>query len=171
MSHQNLANTPAYSLPDGYLIRRYSSGDEKLWFQIQSAADPYNTIRRDLFRNTFGNDSSVLVERQLFLLDPQEKPVGACTAWFDDHQFGQRYGRIHWLAIDPDSQGKGLSKPLLSAACRRLQALGDDKAYLSTSTARIAAIKLYMSFGFQPEINGVEDESVWNQLHRHIKRV
>lgn len=169
MSREDLAGTPVFPLPDGYVIRAYSPGDEHTWVQIQSAADRYNTITLELFRNEFGDDPSVLAERQLFLLDPQGKAVGTATAWFDDDHHGQPYGRIHWVAVHPSSQGRGLSKPLLSAACSRLQELGHGKAYLITSTGRIAAINLYLRFGFLPEIQGAEDEAVWAQLNKHLK--
>ncbi|TFH14420.1 MAG: GNAT family N-acetyltransferase [Lentisphaerales bacterium] len=169
LAHEHLADTPEYSTPDGYAIRAYCPGDEHLWLEIESAAERYITITAELFLNEFGDDPRVLAERQLFLIDPQGKAIGTATAWFDDDYHGQRYGRIHWVAIHPSYQGRGLSKPLLSAACSRLRALGHDRAYLVTATGRISAINLYLHFGFTPEIRGAEDASVWAEMKGHLK--
>jgi GNAT superfamily N-acetyltransferase len=52
------------------------------------------------------------------------------------------------VAILPDYQGRGLSKPLLSQALRRLWELGHTRAYLTTSAERMVALRLYERFGF-----------------------
>ena len=45
-----------------------------------------------------------------------------------------------------------MSRPLLSAVCERMVALGDQAAYLVTATGRIPALNLYFGFGFLPDI-------------------
>ncbi len=171
MCRDSLTGIPVYSLPHSYQIRSYLPGDEHEWVRIESAADQFNVISIELFRKEFGNDPAPLFERQLYLLDGQGTAIGTATAWFDDAHRGQSYGRIHWVAIHPDHQGKGLSKPLMSSVCSRLHELGHEKAYLVTSSARISAIKLYTQFGFRPEIHGAEDKSVWDQLNGHLRNL
>jgi GNAT superfamily N-acetyltransferase len=109
-----------------------------------------------------------LPERQLFLLDCEGVAVGTATAWFNNDYRGEKCGRIHWVAIVPEHQGRGLSKPLLSAACRRLEELGHHKAYLVTSSVRIPAISLYLRFGFAPDVRSDEDKKVWNEIMEHV---
>lgn len=65
------------------------------------------------------------------------------------------HGRLHWLAIHPDWQGRGLAKPLISAALTLL-AQHHDSAYLMTQIERQAAIHLYQKFGFEPVIDPPE---------------
>lgn len=168
MYRATLDNLPDYPLPAGYQIRPFVPGDEQEWVRIESATERFIPITAEVFFKEFGTDSKLLAERQLFLVNPHGVAIGTATAWLDDNHYGQSYGRFHWLAIHPDWQGRGLSKPLLAQTCRRLRELGHDKAYLVTSTARLKAIKLYLKFGFLPEIRGAEDEQIWGQLREPL---
>ena len=95
--------------------------------------------------------------------------MGTATAWSGDLFPGQPIGRIHWVAIVPDRQGQGLAKPLLAATCRRLRALGHERAYLTTSTARLPAINLYLLFGFQPLVGSPEAYQAWQAVRPRLK--
>ena len=105
-----------------------------------------------------------LRRRQCYLLAPTGEVVGTGTAWFNNNLEGARWGRVHWLAIMPEFQGRGLAKPLMTSICRRLRELGHEHVYLSTSTARRAAIGLYLKFGFAPVIRSEEDGAAWREV-------
>ncbi len=169
MRRETLANLPDYPLPPGFQVRHYAEGDEQEWVRIESAAER-DPITLELFRKEFGNDPVLLAERQLFLLNPQGMAIGTATAWFDDNYQGHPFGRFHWLAIHPDWQGRGLSSPLVARTCGQLRALGHDQAYLVTSTGRLQAIRLYLKFGFVPEIRGLEEEQIWAQVYEQLER-
>ena len=94
--------------------------------------------------------------------------MGTATAWFDENHRGRPFGRVHWVAVVPENQGCGLSKPLLSRVCSALRELGHEDAYLTTSTVRVPAIRLYMQFGFVPEINSEEDTRVWGEMEKYL---
>jgi ribosomal protein S18 acetylase RimI-like enzyme len=63
--------------------------------------------------------------------------------------------------MPPSEFARGLSKPLLSAACERLCALGYTSAFLITSTTFVPAVNLYRQFGFEPAIKNKEDRAKW----------
>jgi len=105
-----------------------------------------------------------LRQRQCYLLAPTGAVIGTGTAWFNNNFEGARWGRVHWLAIMPAFQGRGLAKPLMTSICRRLRELGHEHVYLSTSTALHAAIGLYLKFGFEPLIQSPEDVVVWREV-------
>jgi len=151
MSRPTLDRIPEHALPQGFSFHWYEPGDESKWVAIHILADKFNEIGMDLYRKEFGDDETILRERQCFLLDPEGNAIGTATAWHGDESHGTEWGRVHWVAIVPTMQGRGLAKPLLSTVCERLRSLGHRKAYLVTSTARIPAINLYRSFGFQLE--------------------
>lgn len=164
MVRGNLENLPEFVFPPGLSLRWYRPGDEALWRQIHLAADHLNRITSDLFLQQFGSDTALLTQRQCYLFGGEGEAIGTGTAWFDDQFEGARYGRVHWIAIVPGYQGRGLGKPLLAAVCQRLRQLGHDRAYLSTSTARLPAIKLYLRFGFAPLIRSEAEDAFWRGI-------
>ncbi len=176
MVRETLENIPAYSLPPGYAFHWYQPGDEARWVAIQAAADRHNVITPELFVKQFRAVDARLEERQCYLLDAsaggQRTPadaIGTATAWVDDLAGDPAAGRIHWVAIHPAAQGRGLAKPLMTAVCRRLQALGHRTAYLTTSMARPVAIGLYLKFGFVPVLASDEDRARWQRYVAHAK--
>ncbi len=164
MVRENLEDVPRFELPPPYTLRWYRPGDEEAWLEIHQRADKYNVATPELFEQQFGTDADTLGRRQCYLCDPDGAAIGTATAWFDDDYRGRAWGRVHWVAVVPERQGQGLSKPLLSRVCLRLRELGHERAYLSTQTVRIRAINLYLKFGFAPEIEDDGDARAWRQV-------
>jgi GNAT superfamily N-acetyltransferase len=168
MIRENLDNIPDYTFPAGYSIRWYRPGYEEYWQAVQSLADEYTRVTPDLFHEQFGTNTQLLSERQCFLCDGEDNIIGTASAWLDNHG-GKSFGRIHWLAIIPQQQGRGLAKPLLTTVCKRLKELGHSRTYLTTQSVRIPAINLYAKFGFAPVIGTDHDREIWRKLQKHIK--
>lgn len=164
MLRENLDNFPQFVLPPRFSLRWYGPGDEENWFFIQSQADHHNQITPELFSCQFGADQRLLAGRQCYLLDSRRAAIGTGTAWFNDDFEGAKVGRVHWVAILPEFQGRGLAKPLMSAICARLHELGHKRVYLSTSSARLPAIKLYLQFGFVPLIRSEIEAVCWSRI-------
>lgn len=160
MVRPNLEDLPQAVLPAGFLLRDFRDGDEQAWVDIHIPADPHH--RHDIanYRREFGADQETIRRRQIFLCDPAGRAIGTTTAWFDAAR-GPAWGRIHWVAIMPPWQGRGLSKPMLTAACRRLRELGHSQAVLTTQTVRPRAVGLYLRFDFVPEITCADDAAAW----------
>jgi GNAT superfamily N-acetyltransferase len=168
MIRPGLDGIPDCALPAGYAIRWYEKGDESMWAQIQQQADQYNTITPQTFAHEFGTDVGALEARQCYLYDSAMTPIGTASAWYGDARRGADWGRVHWVAILPDMQGRGLSKPLLTIICHRLRELGHTRTYLDTETPRIPAICLYLKFGFVPEIACDADTQAWRLVRSHL---
>lgn len=169
MVRKNLECIPHYALPRGFACRWYEPGDEVVWARIQAAADKYNKIGPDLFHAQFGSDERALRERQFFIVDPQGSAAGTATAWFGEDGEGTPLGRVHWVAITPPMQGLGLGRPLMTIVCERLRALGHRRAYLTTSSARIPALNLYLKFGFVPEPASEQEAQAWAALRGTLR--
>jgi GNAT superfamily N-acetyltransferase len=167
MVHEDLQKAPIHDLPSGFALRWYRPGDEIAWVRIQNAATPQNPVTAAVFAREFGPGQSALPDRQCYLLGPDGTAIGTATAWHDGDHHGRPFGLVHWVAVTRTMQGRGLAKPLLGAVCRRLRELGDGRAYLTTSTSRLPAIRLYLKFGFVPEIRTAYDAAVWRALRRH----
>jgi GNAT superfamily N-acetyltransferase len=170
MSRADVGEVPEFPVPTGFVLRWFKPGDERVWLEIQAAADEYDSFDQGRHEREFGTDVAELEQRQCFLCTAGGQAMGTATAWRDDLGVRPGYGRIHWVAVLPAYQGQGLSKPLLTAACRRLRELGHRGAYLTTSTARIVAINLYLSFGFVPDVRNAREKEAWSRLRGVLKR-
>ncbi len=159
---------PKYVVPEPFTLRNYCVGDEENWFRIYKAADNYNRIYSSMFREYFGADQELLARRQFYLCDAEGTAIGTASAWLNPNFHGEALGRVHWVAILPEYQGRGLSKPLISAVCQRLLECGHQDSYLRTISVRITAIRLYLGFGFLPDVRSPHDAEIWQGICKHI---
>lgn len=164
MVRNTLRDLPSFPLPPGYALRWFEPQDRARWTELQRASDLLQTIPETLFEEQFGVEAKEWHRRICFLCDAQGREQGTAAAWFGSDAMGCDWGRIHWVAVHPDCQGQGLSKPLVSAVCVRLAELGHRKAYLTTSTARVPAIRLYLKFGFAPDEQNEDDIRAWAEI-------
>ncbi len=149
MVRDTLDNLPEPRFPAGCGIRGMRPEDIGLWTDIQADAEPILRITPDLFRREFGQDPQAWGRRCFILTDPRGLGIGTVSAWYDRDFRGADAGRIHWVAVRRAWQGKGVGRAGLACAMRVL-AQWHKRAYLVTSTERVAAIKLYRDFGFKP---------------------
>lgn len=170
MERDDLDGIAEFPLPPDCSLRWYETGDERAWTDIHLAAEEFAEITDDVHPREFGTDARTLAQRQCFLLDARHVPIATATAWLDDDYFGRPYGRVHWVAVRPEHQGRGFSKPLMSTVLARMAELGHNRAYLRTSTARLPAINLYVLFGFRPSLRTAEERTVWEQLNGNLRR-
>ena len=165
---EDLNSIPQFDLNLLYSFRWFQPGDEKIWQLIQAKADQYNKITDQLFAAEFSLNFDLIEKRQGYILDSDGNAIATATAWFDDNFNGQKYGRVHWVAIIPEMRGRGLAKPLMTIMCNRLKQLGHSRAYLTTSSARIPAINLYLEFGFAPVFGEELDPELWDEIGKEI---
>ena len=160
MSRPDLGNLPVYGCPLGFAVRSYAPGDAATWAAIEAKAGPFATEADALahFETEFAPHAGQLPGRMLFLVGAAG-PIGTTTAWFGEFK-GRRCGRIHWVAILPAFQGRGLAKPLLSAAMARIAAK-HACVYLTTETTSWRGINLYLGFGFEPVVETPLDREGW----------
>jgi GNAT superfamily N-acetyltransferase len=165
MIRDNLDDLPSFPLPQRFSIRWYQTGDRAIWENIQKRCeyDP-RPFPQDLFERGFGANPAALPERMVFLLDKAQRPIGTATAWLDENFDGKLYGRVHWVAIVEEFQGRGLAKPLMSIVCSRLRELGHTRACLKTATHRVPAINLYKKFGFVPLVRNEKEAADWRSV-------
>ena len=158
----------AYSVPGGFYIRNYIKGEENIWAEIETAAEEFNSEQKALecFLQDFGQYRDEMEKCCFFIIDKKSgRAVGTTTAWYNNNFACEKYGRIHWVGIHPDFQGRKLAKPLLAAAMKCLVKY-HDKAYLTSQTTSYKAINMYLDFGFKPRIMSDECERAWSILEK-----
>lgn len=157
MELDSLEQLPQHPLPKQYGWRFYQPGDENHWARIETSAGEFSRIEDGLrrFERDFP-DKEPLLERMLFLTD-NGVPFATVTAWFEP----DGAGLLHYVAIDAEHQGRGLSRALTSLGMNRLRALGHRSARLDTQTYSWVAIKVYREFGFRPVMHGEDEKRGW----------
>jgi len=157
MYRPNLDALPDAPLPEGFSIRTLQDGHREHWAAIEMSAGEFSTMEkaRSMFDNQFGSELDLVKERMLFLEEDGVGPIGTTTAWFGDFR-GERIGMIHWVALEAEYHGRGLSRPLLRAALEHMRQF-HSAAHLHTQTYSWRAIGLYESFGFE-RVDETEDE-------------
>jgi len=161
MIRQRLDGIPEHPLPEGYTMRAYRPGDKRVWLDIHYAAEKLLKVTPKTFDDNFGYDLSSMPRRCFFLVSPDGRDVGTITAWYLRRYYGRPWGRIHWVAILPEFQGRGLSKPIMTVAMKRLASLGHRRAMLTTATPRLPALKTYLDFGFVPDLRREKARRAW----------
>ncbi|NJN81934.1 MAG: GNAT family N-acetyltransferase [Caldilineaceae bacterium] len=158
---------PQFALPAGYHFRGFRPGDDRTWTAIVRAAEPFQTIADDLFGREYLANAGALPERMFFVATDAGDDVATISAWWQsDWRNPHDAGRIHWVAVRPDHQGRGPSKAMMTQAMNCL-ARHHDRAMLATSSGRVWAIKVYLDFGFLPDPQQLdlgEVAAAWRQL-------
>lgn len=167
MIRPHLRDIPDVSLPPGYSIRPFKAGSEQLWKETAVQSGLFQSIEQAAARyeQEFAQVAAQLEDRCFFLLHGKEQVIGTAMAWYHPDYLGECYGRIHWVGIIPQFQGRGLAKPLLAAAMHRL-AQNHDKAYLTSQTTSYKAICMYLDFGFVPWMQTDHSEEAWALLRK-----
>jgi ribosomal protein S18 acetylase RimI-like enzyme len=170
MVRDHLEDLPSFACPPGYTLRTFRPGDAAHWARIETLAGEFPSEEEALrhFEKEFGSHMHEVTERCFLLEDSQGVPIGTAMAWRGEFHDEVR-GRVHWVGIVPDSQGRGLSKPLLSAVMQHL-AHDHSAAYLTTQTTSYRAVNLYLKFGFLPYLAGAEDARGWQIVEELLGR-
>lgn len=140
---------PDAPLPRGFQITPLTGPQGVTsWVDIWREAHPGLAVDSQRFHRAFGEDADLIGRRVTLLLAPNGLAVGTGAAWFGELSPGSgRIGRLHWLAIRPSAQGRGLGAALLAFLVRRLRDT-HERSYLVTQSDRQAAIRLYHRFGY-----------------------
>ena len=147
MIREHLDDIPQFGIPEGYAIRTMTADDAGIWGDIWHDADQARGISIENFVNDFGENLPALAWRGFILEAPTGQAAGTVAAWMNRTGQWKDYGRIHYLALRREFQGKGLAKILMSHALTAMKQW-HDKAMLGTQSHRPGAIALYEKFGF-----------------------
>jgi len=165
MIRPHLQQLPRYPLPTGYHLRTARDGDAMEWARLWWLVGEFAT--QELALTRFSEEIAVqpveMARRCLMLEDDEGHVIGTGTAWFDPDFEGADAGRVHWIAIDPAWQGRGLGKPLVVAVLTLL-ARWHTRAFLWTHTNCARAVGIYLDFGFLPHCTAPEHPGHWRQM-------
>ncbi len=162
---RNLNQLPVYPLPNGYRYVCYKDGDREHWINIEISAKELKDYEQGLevWDKYYGGNEDTLVNRMVFIENPQGEKIATATAYYDIRGIDQSGdGWLHWVAVHREYQGKGLSKPLIAHVLSLMRSLGYTHAKIPTQTTTWLACKIYLDFGFRPvPENAVNSKNGW----------
>ena len=137
------------TLPEGYSFRFFESeSDIEHWCRIETSVDEFDSYKNAYkhFNHEFIEHIEELKKRCIFILDKNELPIGTSMGWFSDCDIKSR---LHWIAVCPEHQGKGLGKAVSQKAvtiCTKHNP--NESIWLSTQTGSYPAVMIYNRLGF-----------------------
>ena len=167
MIRPHLRDIPDVPFPDGYGVRALHRNEGGLWEDIWRDAEPFFKIENGLFEKEFGDDPAAIERRCFIITAPDGVAAATISAWYSRDIDGLDYGRIHWVATRKTYQGKGIMRAGLSYALRQM-AQWHTRALLGTSTGRVAAIKLYLDYGFLPDMSAPNAREAWTSFRKKL---
>lgn len=155
--------TTVVALPEGYHFRFFQDGDEQIWVKILTLAGEFATKQAatERFQNEFDQVRDHLKERMIFIVTEDNQAVGTAIGWYNEEFKDGCYGRLHWVSIVPEFQGRGLARPLVTKALKIMEE-EHRKAYLTTRPRSYKGIKLYLDYGFKPLLTTETCIAGWN---------
>lgn len=144
---RDLLNLPPIDLPVGYTIRTYQSGDDEAFVRIINGAFPDGWgYTNKQFQEGYLASPHFQPDR-IFFSVYREECVGTATAWAGHHE-GRETGQLHWVAVLPQHQRKGVAKALCVRTLHKLKEIGYRDVVLGTMEILQPAIRLYHRLGF-----------------------
>lgn len=170
MINENLQGTPLIALPQGYYFRFFQTAETRIWTNILTKAGEFPTedAAAERFINEFSFEQMALKDRLLFITNEDGTPIGTAMGWYNLEFKDGNYGRLHWVSIIPEFQGKGLARPLVTKALQIMEEK-HQKAYLTTRPRSFKGIKLYLDYGFKPLLTTPDCLAGWKLVENLLK--
>ena len=153
------------SLPDGYLLRTYRSGDEDGWFRVMALAGFEGWNREKLkpwLTKILPNGWFMVVHSATDTIVATAMAVHGPT---NDFPFG---GELGWVAADPEHAGRNLGIAVCGAVTQRLLDMGYSMIHLNTDDFRLPAVKIYLKLGYVPFLFAPDMADRWRVICRTL---
>ena len=150
---------------DGYFIRSYQAGDDRLFIALMALMDfdPWTQEKHEF------NVSRLLPEGWFFAVEAKSNNVVGTAMCL--HNYTERSpftGDLGWLACHPHHVGKGLGHSLSAYVTNRFRAAGYSLIQLHTEYHRLPAIKTYLKLGYVPVMYCQEVYELWEDVCRKL---
>jgi len=137
---------PPLDLPLGVSLRVFEEDwGPAAWEHIVNTA-----FGRDFTFDKMRGEPAFRPER-IFFLEQDGAPVAVAAAWQRD-KWPPGTGYLHYVAVLPEAQGRGLGYWVCLAALHQMRREGNACALLETQDERLPAIKTYFRLGFSPDL-------------------
>jgi len=135
-------------LPEGFTVVNYKDeSDIPAWIEICKNGLVGEDATRKNFEDAILGCDDLVPEKDLFFIDYEGEHVATIAVIYHPDK---NMGHVHMVSVRSDMRGKGLGNAINQIAVNKLYDDGCDYAFLTTDEWRKAAVKSYLSYGFQP---------------------
>lgn len=161
MRQPDITNLPPLALPEGFSLHSHIEGQDKNWEDLIEKAFGSHFSFNDFIVNGGGYKPE-------YVLYIAKDGVDIATATAVEKDIFPGEGWFRMIGTAPEARGLGAGKLVCLAALHSLAARGYKSVVLSTDDARIPAIKLYLSLGFEPIFTHESHEERWKKVMENI---
>lgn len=161
MRQPDITNLPPLALPEGFSLHSHIEGQDKNWEELIEKAFGSHFSFNDFIVNGGGYKPE-------YVLYIAKDGVDIATATAVEKDIFPGEGWFRMIGTSPEARGLGAGKLVCLAALHSLAARGYKSVVLSTDDARIPAIKLYLSLGFEPIFTHESHEERWKKVFENI---
>lgn len=155
---------PAFTLADGFTLRRYLPGDEVVWTEICKfglLAEDEGIECWDKYMLALEN---LVPERDVFFIcDLTGCPKATFTAFIQ----ADGTGLLHMVGSRPEVRGHRLGYSMTAYALNKLVSefpSGKGMVRLKSDDWRLSAVKAYLQCGFHPVLFDVNMDTRWKAI-------
>jgi len=161
-----LSLPPLPALPDDYILRLMWPEDTAAVAAVLDRAFADEAWDAARVADTLNEQQGV---KQTLVVDFRGKPTATASARLRPDRFPGS-GYLHWVAVDPDHQGKRLGFFVSLAALHAFETMGCADALLETQDHRLAAIQTYLTLGFLPQYPDETHRPRWEAVHTALAK-
>lgn len=156
-----LMEPPVWTVPEGYALRTYQSGDEPRFLRLMDCAE-FKEWDMDRFQLWF---QKILPDGLFFVVHQESGQVVATGMTLHAPTIDCPFrGSLEWVATDPAHRGKGLGHAVSAAATRHLLEAGYRDICLQTDDWRLPALKMYLKLGWVPFLSLKDSPGRWRAV-------
>ena len=149
------------TLPEGYSVSYYKDESDVMpWIECCKNGLVSDDAGQDEFNGRIYDHKDTSTDDIIFI-DYNGEHVGTITAIYHPEE---KIGEVHMVGVRTDFRGKGLGKYLNNLALIKLADKNVRFIYLTTDDWRKAAVKSYLSSGFQPVQYDLGMQERWEKV-------
>lgn len=164
---RHLAELPPIVVPFPYALRNLTADDVDAWRRLLARTGDLGEWTYERGARFFEPDGGMPLDGAFFLTH-DDNPIA--TAQLHLRPDGPYAGlaELGWVAVDREHRGQGLAR-VVCLAVMHVAAREHQEIFLRTDDHRIAAIRTYLSLGFEPWMYDASAPARWGALLEEVR--
>jgi GNAT superfamily N-acetyltransferase len=159
---RRLDDLPPAQVPAPYALRNLTGDDVDAWRRLLARTGDLGEWTYERGARFFQPEGRMPLEGAFFLTRNGDPVATAQLHLHPDGPYAP-LAELGWVAVDREHRGQGLAR-VVCLAVMHAAAQTHDEMFLRTDDHRAAAIRAYLSLGFQPWLYDASARARWRTL-------